>query len=258
MRAPDKLFSQQMSFAAHLRDPDGVAAPEGIEDRRLKIYRDLFYNNIEGFISGGFPVLRSLYPDERWHRLVQLFFQNYRCKTPYFIEIAQEFFEFLQSSYQSGSDDFPFLLELAHYEWVELAVDTTQEEPPTKGFNPKGNLIKGRPVISPLAFVLKYEYPVHQISPSYIPSEKPESPTFLIVYRTPQFQVKFMEINVATAGLLDLLEQNSDFIGLDAVNTLYKEWVGVNQASAIKSAETALNHLRKVGIILGSELRGVA
>ena len=56
---PVALREQQMSMARHLRDPEHVPGPEGVEARRLKIYQDLIYKNIEGFISGGFPVLRS-------------------------------------------------------------------------------------------------------------------------------------------------------------------------------------------------------
>jgi hypothetical protein len=36
---------KQYEFAAHIRDPEKNAAPPGIEDRRLAIYRDLFFNN---------------------------------------------------------------------------------------------------------------------------------------------------------------------------------------------------------------------
>ena len=37
---------KQYEFAAHLRDPENVPAPDGIEDRRMGIYRELFYNNL--------------------------------------------------------------------------------------------------------------------------------------------------------------------------------------------------------------------
>ena len=50
----------QRHFAAHIRNPDLNSAPSGIEDRRMSIYRELFYNNVESFISNGFPVLRSI------------------------------------------------------------------------------------------------------------------------------------------------------------------------------------------------------
>ena len=61
------LQQLQNEFTAHVRNPSSIAAPAGIEGRRMKIYNDLIYNNIESFLSGGFPVLRSLHRDEDWH-----------------------------------------------------------------------------------------------------------------------------------------------------------------------------------------------
>ena len=40
------LREQQLQFANHLRNPDRFPAPQGIEERRLLVYRDLFFNNI--------------------------------------------------------------------------------------------------------------------------------------------------------------------------------------------------------------------
>ena len=61
MSQPELLKKQLYEFAAHIRDPENKPAPENIEDRRMGIYRDLFFNNIEGFLSGTFPVLKRLY-----------------------------------------------------------------------------------------------------------------------------------------------------------------------------------------------------
>ena len=188
----EKLFSEQMAFAAHLRDPSVHPAPEQIEDRRLQIYRDLFYNNVEGFVANGFPVIKSLLDDASWHQLVRRFFRDYRCKTPYFIEIAEEFLNFLQTEPQPLQEQLPFLVELAHYEWVELAVDTSTEQIPKLGFNPNGDMLQGHPLLSPLAHVLTYEYPVHQIKPGFVPKEKSAAPHFLLVYRNLDDRVKFM------------------------------------------------------------------
>ena len=49
--APEALASLQTRFAGHIRDPRQVAAPDGIEDRRMAIYRDLFFNNIRNRIA---------------------------------------------------------------------------------------------------------------------------------------------------------------------------------------------------------------
>ena len=118
----------QFQFAGHLRDPDHRPAPADVEDRRLAIYRDLIYNNVEGFLASGFPVLKSIVDGERWHGLVRDFFAEYRCQTPYFLEIGQEFLRYLQEVRQPRGWEPPYMLELAHYEWVELALDTATDE----------------------------------------------------------------------------------------------------------------------------------
>ena len=61
-------MQQQYEFAAHIRDPEHKPAPDDIEDRRMGIYRELFYNNVEGFLSNSFPVLRKLMDDDRLAR----------------------------------------------------------------------------------------------------------------------------------------------------------------------------------------------
>ena len=46
------LRAQQTRSPAYIRDPAHVAPPEGIEERRLKVYRDLFFNNIASTAGG--------------------------------------------------------------------------------------------------------------------------------------------------------------------------------------------------------------
>jgi hypothetical protein len=208
-RGPESLQELQRRFTAHVRNPAEVAAPEGVEHRRMTIYSELIYNNIEGFLSGGFPVLRSLYRDEDWQRLVRAFITDYRCGSPYFLEISQEFLNYLMNVRQPSPADPPFLLELAHYEWVELALDVSADSFPTAGVDPRGDPLAGVPVLSPLVMNLQYRYPVHLIGPGTEPDAAPAEPTFLVVYRNRADRVRFMESNAATARLLELLAGNA-------------------------------------------------
>lgn len=244
----------QYQFAAHLRDPDANKKPEGIEDRRMGIYRDLFYNNIEGFISGGYPILRKLYSDEAWHRMVRHFFSTHQCESPYFLEISEEFLEYLQTE-RDLSNDPPFMVELAHYEWVELALDIAEDEIPSTGYNPNGDMLLGRPMISPVAWVLQYQWPVHKISPEF----KPQDPasTFLIVYRTREFVIKFMEINAVTARLITILKENEHFTGMQAIEQIVQEMGQTQLEPIIQGGREALEHLRAVDIVLGTELKPI-
>ncbi len=211
-----------MAMARFLRDPDTAPPPAGVEARRLKIYQDLVYNNIEGFISSGFPVLRSLYTDSDWHALVRAFMQQHRCRSPYFLEISQEFLQFLMQDFQPRDCDPPFMTELAHYEWVELALDVSQETLPAPAPAPVTDIAAAIPALSPLAWVLAYRFPVHHIGAGRRP-ETAAGPTYLAVYRDRNDRVRFMEINAASARLLELVRDNDGATVLQLLDTLAAE-----------------------------------
>lgn len=192
-------------MARYLRDPQGHPAPAGIEARRLQIYEDLIYNNIEGFISSGFPVLHSLYTEDDWRRLVRSFMDGHRCRTPYFLEISQEFVRFLMERYNPVPGDPPFLSELAHYEWVELALSVAEGDLPQAVDTE--NLSSAIPVLSPLAWSLAYRFPVHLIGPGFQPEEAGDA-VYLAVYRDREDDVRFMELNAATSRLLEKVRDN--------------------------------------------------
>lgn len=253
MPEPSELRSLQERFTAHVRNPGAVSAPAGIEGRRMKIYNDLIYNNIEGFLSGGFPVVRSLYRDEDWHRLVRDFIASYRCSSPYFLEISEEFLNYLMHAREPSPVDPPFLLELAHYEWVELMLDVSTEEIPQVGIDPAGDPLEGVPVVSPLVLNLQYRFPVHRIGPGTEPDQPSAEPTFLIVYRNRRDKVRFMEANAATARLLELLSGNDDAApGRALLEQLAQEMNAESVTSVIDFGSRMLAEFMQQDILVGT------
>jgi len=242
----------QYAFTAHLRDPENNPAPEGIEDRRLGIYRDLVYNNVEGFISGGFPIIRSIYNDEDWHKMVHDFFAHHQCHTPYFLEISQEFLAYLQDERKPQAEDPAGLLELAHYEWVELALSVSDEVIDLNTIDPNGDLLAAHPVLSPVAWALAYQFPVHQMGSDCLPEQAPEQPTYLVVYRNRNDEVKFMETNPVTARLINLLQENETLGGQSALEQIAQEMNHPNPDVVIQGGLSALQELQQHGIILGT------
>lgn len=259
MNAPSQTLANkksfkdwQYSFTSHIRDPENVEIPDGMEARRIKIYSDLFYNNVEGFISDGFPVLRSLYSEDDWHVLIRDYFKVHKNHTPYFLQLTQEFIEYLKNERESNDDDFPFMLELAHYEWVELALSIDETEIDMSIVARDGDLIKGHPVISPLAWPLSYHFEVHKISEDYIPEQANTQVTHLIVYRDHEDEVRFMEINTVTARLLFLLDEDNTLTGHAALQQIAKELQHPDTNAVIDGGLTTLNELHERGIILGT------
>lgn len=195
-----EFTAAQLDFAAHIRNPAVHACPADVPARRMQIYTDLFYNNIENFLSGAFPVARSCLRDEVWHGLVREFFEHHGSSSPYFLQISEEFLVFLQAR---GLHDLPdFLLELSHYEWVELALDVAvaddgDDDLPAAAFDPTEPLR-----LSSVAMPLAYRYRVQEIGPDNQPDRPPEHPEYLLVYRNADLDVRFMASNQLTHRLL--------------------------------------------------------
>lgn len=242
----------QYAFAAHLRDPKNVPRPGDVEDRRMEIYRDLFYNNIQGFIENGFPVLRKLYEHEAWHRMVRDFYIRHQSHTPFFSEIAQEFLKYLQDEHEPQPEDPAFLLELAHYEWVELALSISDQDPDFSKIEREGDLVEGVPVLSPLAWLLSYQYPVHRIGPDFRPDAPDANPTQIVVYRTLSHKVKFMLVNPVTARLIALIVEKPGSIGRELLAQIAQELNHPNPDVVIRGGAQTLAELRTSEILLGT------
>lgn len=242
----------QYEFTAHLRNPKSSAMPDGIEDRRMAIYRDLLYNNIEGFIANSFPVIREIYNDKNWHKMIRDFFANHKSHSPYFLEISQEFLDYLQNERQPRSEDPAGLLELAHYEWVELALHVSDETISMQNIDANGDLLDQHPVFSPVAWPLVYQFPVHKMSPDKLPAQAPENPTCLVVYRNRNDKVQFLEITPVTAQLIALLQENESYSGHDAITQIIRQMQHPNPGVVKQGGRAALEELQQYGIILGT------
>ena len=239
----------QLAWTAHMRDPLVSPPPENIEERRLIIYRDLIFNNIESFLKGSFPILHSLMSAESWQLLVRDFIVKHEAHSPYFLEISQEFLSYLNDHQPSMLSAFPFALELAHYEWVELALDVSPESFPLD-VRTEGDLLDDPLLVSPLAWRLSYQYPVHKIGPDYQPQAPSEEPTYLVVYRDRADQVKFLECNAITIRLLQLLE-DGECCARDALTHIADETGHPDTDFIVASGLDILKQLQALSILCG-------
>ncbi|MBT8089141.1 MAG: putative DNA-binding domain-containing protein [Gammaproteobacteria bacterium] len=256
---PDSTDFQAMqyAFAAHIRDPQNVAAPEGIEERRMAVYRKLFFNNLYNLLGTMFPVLRKIHSDDKWRSMIRQFMQKHRAETPYFLQLPEEFLSFLKNEFERGPEDHAFLLELAHYEYAELALSISSEENSPDGIDPAGNLLSEIPVKSVLAWAYAYQYPVHRISPDFLPTETAEQPLYLALYRDGNEKVRFLELNAVTAGLLDAIENNpSQHSGGRILQQLAERIHYPDVDALIGHGADALKEMRQLGILIGTRSAG--
>jgi len=246
-----EFIRRQYAFAAHIRDPEHQPAPDDVEDRRMAIYRELFYNNVEGFLSNSFPVLRALHDDERWHVLVRHFYSQHHSQTPLFLEIPREFLLWLESRHNYYPGDMPFLYELAHYEWVELALSISEASCDVADINPAGDFLSGIPVLSPLAWHMSYQYPVHEISSNNMPQHPGDAMTHIVVYRDRNDDLGFMLINPVTKRLLEMIDADQGESGEQLLQRIAKEMSHPQPAVVINGGIEILKGLAEKDIILG-------
>jgi hypothetical protein len=210
--APRSLHNFQQEFSSYLRDPKKLRRPQGIPARPLRIYEELLFNNICGFIDACFPVAKSLFAEKRWRLLCRSSFRDWQSHTPYFSQIPEQFVRYIKANYAELK--LPaYLPDLLHYEWLELAVDTAED-------NKTDSADSRRLTLNPSTRYARYGWPVHRISNMYRP-RKPQA-TFLLLHRNAEFEVKFLQINEITAQLLDILS-DTPISAKDALKQLAKK-----------------------------------
>jgi hypothetical protein len=247
--APSTLREQQLELTRHLRDPDGVPAPAGLAAQRVAVYRELLFNNIDSLLAGNFPVIRQMLGDERWRLLVRAFYRDHRCATPLFTEIAREFLRYLDGV---EALEPPFLRELAHYEWVELALQIAQVESVAQDLQPEGDLLAGAPVLSPLAWPLAYQWPVPELGPDYQPDVPPAAPTLLMLRREPGGTVTFSRLSPLAFRLAQRLGEHPRLSGREQLQALAAE-AGIDDEPAfLAQGLQLLEQFRRTGVVLGT------
>ncbi len=250
MSGQPEFIRLQYAFTDHMRDPDHAPAPVDIEDRRVGIYRDLLYRNVESFMANSFPVLRKITPDDRWHDMIRDYFKRHQSHTPYFPRMPREFLDYLEHERDSGEDP-AFLYELAHYEWVEMAVAIDPREIDYSSIHREGDLATGVPVLSPLARPLVYRYPVHRIRPDFQPAEAPAQPTYLLVYRNSNDDVNFIDLNPVSARLVELMQPGNQASGMKLLETIAAELQHPDPGVVIQGGLEIMNEMRDKEVVLG-------
>lgn len=245
----ETLREQQSVLARHLRDPARHPSPPGLEARRMRVYRELFLGSIESLLAGGFPVIRQTLGAADWSALVQAFYARHRSRTPLFTRIAGEFVEFIETQADDPALP-PWLPELAHYEWVEQALLISDAQAPAH--DPHGDLLDGRPLLSPLAMPLAYRWPVLEIGPSHIPQAPPPQATTLLVHRDRDHQVRFARIAPLAYRLLTSLQINA-YRGREHLDALAAQTGGDAEQLHIHGLDL-LRQLREQGVVLGTHL----
>ncbi|KJK01781.1 hypothetical protein UB43_06940 [Pseudomonas sp. 21] len=240
----ESLREQQLRMTRYIRDPQANPPPPGIEARRLAVYRQLFFGNLQALLAGNFPVLHASLPGEQWQALAEDFYAGFRCQTPLFTEVAGEFVDYLEGRAEQPG----WIAELAHYEFIETELLLSDSAEPAH--DPDGDLLEGVPLLSSLSVPLAYAWPVSHIGPGHIPLQAPAEPTLLLARRDTDLKVYFSRVAPLAHALLVSLQQ-WQLTGRQHLKAL-AEISGVEPAAIEGQGIALLRNLKEQGVVLGT------
>ena len=248
-RPPARLAELQRRFADHIRDPEHRPAPEGIEERRLAIYRRLFFNNLSSLFGKNFASARKLLPDPDWQRLIRAFMVEHRAETPLFPEIGGEFVRFLAEHPEHYAERWPWLAELCHWRFLITGVRNHEAELDAIEADPDVDLLASRVQLNPTLALAGYRWPVHTIRSDALPEQ--ESPTLLAAWRTRDDGIGRLQINVVTARLLERVQEHPQHTGLVLLEGLAEELDHPSPQALVEHGRGLLQDLCRRELVLG-------
>lgn len=246
---PERLARLQKRFADHIRDPEGRPAPDDIEERRLAIYRRLFFNNVSSLFAANFPIARRILPTASWRELIRAFLVQHRSTTPLFPEIGREFVRFL-GEHPENIADRPWLAELCHWQFLATRVRNDTAEPAEIQTDPDADLLVDAPVVNPTLQLARYDWPVDDIRADRLPSAP--RPTALAIFRRPDDRIGRLRINALTGRLLQLLQENPGTPGRVCLDRLASEIEHPDPDALAGHGAALLASLRDKGLLLGA------
>ncbi|MEN5096623.1 putative DNA-binding domain-containing protein [Stenotrophomonas sp. TWI1409] len=239
----ESLATLQRRWADHVRDPS-MAAPDGIEARRLAVYRRLCIDSLDTLLAGSLPRLQHQLGMPRWRDTVEHYYASHTCRTPLFPQIAGEFAAWL--AMQDAVALPAWAAELAHYESTQQSLHIEARA--------AGRSLHRVPVdsdvlaVSPLVQVLGYRWPVHV--DEMLEPMLDAAPTLLLMRRTPEFSLRVEEL--APLAYAVLLAFGDDGTRVDDVLQTVAEAHGVAPDELRAACIPVLRDLCKAGVLVAS------
>lgn len=214
MPEPPRTLRLQRALASLILDGEGPdpAAPvraQGLSEAdqgafcdqtaALDLYRELARLSLVEPLEDTFPVLKALLEKAgAWEGCVQAFLEARVIRSSHYRDIAPAFLGWLAET-GWGQDRWPFLLELAHAELLEVLVARFPEADPPPGLHDEPSPADLAVPAAPTQ-VLAY---AHAVQAATEVAPVPEArPTHLLAFRTPEGEARVMALTPATAALL--------------------------------------------------------
>lgn len=178
--------------------PPHDAALHRFKDR-LQIYRNATRNGTRDLLETFFPVTRALLvASDAWESCASDFIASRSIVTPFYRDIIPGFVDWLSVT-AWGHTQWPSLLAVAHFEFLEFLVERWPDSPRPSGL--KAHPSQGdRIVLDPATRIVQYACAAHRAT-----TEQPlpeAASVHLLAFRDKEGAFQVLELTASTAALL--------------------------------------------------------
>lgn len=231
-----------------------------IDKKGVKLYASLLNH-------GRQDLMRSIYPHcarllgKNWQPVVTEYFAAYPPDHYNLNRAALHFAQFLKEHGQDFAKRFPFLVELADYEWLEMqlleidvpvVVEKSVELDSPEAFSDYG------PLVNPVMTVKEYQYPICKIvdqlaNSKRLPRNVSVAPTFVAVYRDPETnKCRFMELGAVASAVIDAARQGAVSFA-DLVSLAVSKTPQVDPQIVVSDFLKLMETLQEMRVFIGSK-----
>jgi hypothetical protein len=170
---------------------------------RLAVYRDLVRTRLRSVLELQLPRFRA-----RLGAVFDDYFERFLCergpRTHYLRDVTTEFLDFMEPLAAADPRVPPWALELARHEALDVFVGSLAESPRPAELT---ELDADRWLaFTETARLVRYSFAVHRLSAGADDRSEPaRDPTALLVYRSPEHDVRYLELTPLAAAVLERL-----------------------------------------------------
>ena len=166
---------------------------------RLLVYRGLARNALEDPLPDCFPITHGLLEEAGlWDACMDAFLASRTIQSAYYRHVNPAFVAWLAES-AWGLERWPFLLQLAHFEYIEVEILRWLDEPPAADLKPAPDA-DSRVVFEGATRNLAYAYRVHEATRD--DPEPAAGEAFLLGYRDAEGDFAYSELSAHASAFL--------------------------------------------------------
>ncbi len=265
------VLAQEKPWQSFLNTPEGQSL-SGCDRARLFLYEELLFASVEDTLSSLFPVTYHFLKPE-WNSLVEKYRRQFPNRSFQLYHVAQDFPEFVQglSGYMKK---YPFLWDLALYEWLEIEVLNQEDDPLPSDLQPgfpaePSMLSVFMPVLNPIRRQHTFQYPIPAILTEASRREEvgqgfdaftldgqPVQPieTTMLIYRDPEtFKARFFNLTPLTGALIEVMAEHQSYeVSFKLIHTSVEALAQVPYETLAQQGIGLLNQCFQQKILLGS------